>query len=342
MDIKRLNDCGSLKFICVYAKDERFQTIFNNLLIESLKTSSYAFKEPTNQEELMETVTFSGVAPLGYTRWVSSINTDKVRLNKTIATQMQDSNYSTNLIYSSNFKTHTIMRKLFSYPKKDYLELMFVTLNMDKLFFLQELIVPKKNRLETGLLKKVLKGYRTRPEKVLDLFYYLKELPIENFKDIVSLLGSPDNTMEKFLLKLLTVEIISERSLETQIKNRYKEIEDLILQIGYESCIGYMKHTLKDIIYIKEQYTAGVLYKSVTRQKIEYKSDGSVFESDRDLTYIKKNLSIHIETIKSIPMSRILLLYNELNRHNTFKDKMDSYKFLIGYMVSVVDYQNKK
>lgn len=335
MELKHLKDPSQIKFLCIYAKDERFQTLFNRYLMDKLKTSTYAFREPTNQDELSEAIVFSGVAPLGYSRWVTSVNTDKVKINKALASQMIDNEYSTNLIFSTNFKSHKIMKRLFSFPQKDFLEITFATLNMDKMFILQDLIVPKSNRLETPILNKVLKGYRTRPEKVLDLFYHLVETPLKEYKDIILFLGSPDNTMEKLVLKLLDIEIKSTRSFNTQMRNRYKDIEDLVLQIGYENLVPYMKHTLKDIMYIKGQYQAGVLYRSVTKQKIEYKRDGAEYESEVDITYIKRNLSKYIDTIMHTPTSRILHLYGVLNNTPRITDSSMSYKFILDYLLSL-------
>lgn len=340
MEYQKLNDPSQIKFLCIYAKDERFQTVFSKYVSEKLKTGNYAYREPNSQEELAEAVVFGSVAPLGYSRWVTSINADKVRINKSIADQMKDSDYSTNIIFTSNFKTMTILKKMLSFPQKNYEELTFATLNYDKIFLLQELLVPKQHRLESGVLSKILKGYRTRPEKVLDLFYQLKNESVTDYKDIVSLLGSPDNTIEKFLIKLLEVEIKSDRSMNTQIRNRYKEAEDLVLQIGYENVIPYFKHTVKDIMYIKQQYMAGVLYKSVARQGIEYKKDGEVYESERDITYIKRNLSKYIDSIKLLPLSKVITLYSVLNDTQNIRDNLDLYNFILKYLLQVVEYQS--
>lgn len=341
-DIDKLTDVANKKFVSLYAKDKRFYTIISSYIAKTLDTGDFARYEPADIEEFAGIVPLAYVHPLGYNRWFFQVDTNRVKVNRAIANQLHESSTATSLMYTDNYKGYNINQKLYSYPKSQFINLTFSTMNFEEFVFLQNFLLPKERRLELALAHKVQKAYRTRPEKILDLFEYLRENRLDKYRDIVRLLGSTDNTQESFLIKLLTIKIKSERSLKTQSRNRYRELEDLATQVGYGRLRGYLAHTLDDIIFVKDSINHNLIYKDIARikkDKLLVSEEDENEESEVDYDFMAKRLNWYIRDIKQIPYSRMALLAKVLSEQTTFRDSLGTYKFICDYMAELVSYQ---
>lgn len=175
------------------------------------------------------------------------------------------------------------------------------------------------------LVEYVAKMYAREADKIFKLRQELisGNIPATT-KDIIGMLGASSGSVDRLVMLLVSDPPSTERGTRMVFKKRMSILSDLCESYGASSTRNYILLAVKDFIYLKQLYLAGIIYKDV-----------------RDLPecFDEKRLSKHNMYLNSIeenvPISRLMGLYAYLLSLGKWNNKGDAVAFLYGYYNSL-------
>lgn len=323
------------KFIVVYAKDHRFENIVEDLLLDAYRLPKSVVIRPKGDSDINGLIANGYSTPLGFNRWLYIVNSDThLAISRDVFDKIIRTETATFVIFVNNFKSFNyLMRLVDKSADADKLTLTYLNFHTVHLLIenhyrnLATTDIAKCNLNTIGL--KVAKGYGSKPNICLDILDYIIANQTEELTSgkVTKMFGPPDNTIDRYVLKLLTsIPKDTGRSLKSLMNKRSKEAVALMNEYNPEYLRKGMINTVRDILKIKSYYIEGRLYKKISQIKDA---------EDSDINHLKK-YNRELDTIKSIQLSRIITLFYELTSTPRWNNEVDFFDFLYRYMNKIV------
>lgn len=327
MYISELKDIKVPKIIIVSSKSELVLESFLRYVNRIYGINERAVQKPANMEELTASYTLGYTVPLGLKRWMFNINQDKVFINKSMLEQLETTTTATYMISTADFRTLNILRGMTKYTK-ECVEISLNYLGKDLINVISKDILGVKlddSDIDYNLRYYLTTGYKLYPEKFYLALQAHKRTPLTSKREIIDLIGPPDNTQEMFVLSLLGMENTSETGYRIKVRNRMQAGLSLVEVKGIRSLRNFLIYTVKDILAIKTMMLNGRLYK-----KFALVDDITMKELKRYRKYEK-----HLSEINKIPVSRVLTLLSALSSTSNWYSELDFMEFLYEYLYKI-------
>lgn len=182
------------------------------------------------------------------------------------------------------------------------------------------------SKLSTELQRYVCTNYGV--EKCFELYNYFKDggKSLSNKKEIQELLGTGESSVIDFVFDLMKDYKGSKRSIKLQIAKRSKDLDFLVDSYGAKSVQNFIKSDVKNLIEVKQLYLEGILYDSISKERIPEGYDFSKLS----------RYNIYFDTISQTPIKRMIYLLSKIIE-GQWRDKDDAFKFLYAYYLSRKD-----
>lgn len=323
------------KFILVYNKDSRYEKIVEEMYRDIYKIPNDVVIKPKAESDLGTLVANGYTTPLGFNHWLYIINSDvHLKISRDVFEKIVKTETATFIIFVDNFKSFKfLLNYVDRSPDADKLTMTYLN------FYAVETLIANyfrpKAYTQTSLDNlatigpTLSKGYGNKPNVIYDILDFI--ITHQNKKltkhDIVELFGPADNTVEKFVIKLLIAQPKqTQRSINSIMSKRTKEGHVLVQEYGSEYLRRSMITVVKDLINLKSYYIDGRFYKDIHQIK--------------DLTTTEighlSKYSRYLEDIKIIPLSKLIALFKELTAPHKWFNEVDFFDFLYRYLQYII------
>ncbi len=314
--------------VVVYCNSPSLQYMVKKLLQNKAQCNSDTIYNIETAKELTMTLNSTLTSPFWGGKWFLDIDADKIGIGDLVKSFKTTSNYRLNVYWVTKYSVFKKIKEL-DVVKKNQVNVNFYylgKLSYDGIMQLYGLYLGEEENelLNSSLLKYVAKTYNYDVQGVCDLFTLLKSgNEVKDKKDIVELIGVGGNSIDKFLIKVLTSNYNTERGLKMVTSARIKLLTDLSVTYSYSMIKRIMESNIDGLIEMKQLQMMG--YTNKVKPKIP-----DSFDSKR-IARLKRYEGILKDEI-SLPM--LLNLKTALRRHNTFNDEEDLLLAIYEYILT--------
>lgn len=266
-------------------------------------------------------------APFWGGKWFIDVNCDKLSMSDIVSSFRTESPFSLKVHWVTKYAQYKKLKDL-DVVKKNKVKVSFYymgKLSYDGILRLHDMYKVSEDEplLDSKLLKFVAKNYNYDVQGVCDLFTLLRSgNEVKTNKDIVELIGVGGNSIDKFLIKVLTTSYNTEKGLKMVISKRLKLLNDLSISYNYGTIKRIMESNLDGLITLKQLQIMGKLNKLTTEVPDAF--------NPKKLQRLRRYEGILKDEI-SLPM--LLNFKMLLNKHNTYNAEHDLVLAIYEYIV---------
>lgn len=326
--IKQLaNLSPNITNIVVYCDSPSLQFELLKLLQKGAGCNTDTIIKVENTKDLNEAKATVLTAPFWGGKWFIDVDADKLSVGDVVSSFRINSPYSLTVHWVTKYATYKKLKDL-DVVKKNTVKVNFYymgKLSYDCVLRLHDIYkIDDKPLLSEKLLKFVGKNYTYDVQGVCDLFSMLRSgNEVKSQKDIVELIGVGGNSIDRFLIKLLTTSYSTEKGLKIVLRNRLKLLNDLNVTYDYSMIKRIMNSNIDGLISLKQLQIMGKLNKIQTEIPDSF--------NPKKITKLRRYEKKLKEDV-SLPM--LLNLKMLLVKHNTFNAEQDLLLVVYEYIVS--------
>lgn len=325
--IKQLQSLNpNITNLVVYCDSSGLQYELLKLLQKVAECNSDTILNVSSSKELKDASVTILNAPFWGGKWFVDVDCEKLGLSDIVSSFRIDSPFALKVHWVTKYAMYKKLKDL-DVVKKNKVNVSFYymgKLSYDCIMRLHDMYkVGDEPLLDGNLLKYVAKNYNYDVNGVCTLFTLLRSGDeVKTQKDIVELIGVGGNSIDKFLIKLLTTSYKTEKGLKTVISRRLKLLNDLNITYSYSAIKRIMESNLDSLLLIKQLQVMGKLNKIMPNIP-------ESFEPSR-LQRLKRYEGKLKDEI-SLPM--LLNLKMLFTKHNTFNAENDLLLIIYEYIV---------
>lgn len=311
--------------LIVYTNSASLQSFMRSRIKERYQIPGHLIHSVDNSAELKSVKSNCINPPFGGGLWLIHVQADKIPL-KEITKYIAQSNLSSITVYwLSNYKQFKticdlkVLKELNQYSYTMYAGKLYA----EDITYLHNHMLPEELRMKKDLLQYVKKNYTYDVQAVCDLFENIKQgEEVSSRQDIINMVGIGGNTIDNFVIKLLTINPKTQKGVQKTFENMLKLFRYLSYTYPYSTLKNYMKASLNTIMEIKQLQVMGRY--SVVMQDIP--EDG--FHPDR-YARMRRFEKVILEDIN---IARVLNLRIALNKYNNFNSEIALIQSLSDYI----------
>lgn len=313
--------------IVVYCNSPSLQYELLKLLQGVAECNSDTILNVESTKDLNDAKATILTAPFWGGKWFIDVNCDKLSMSDIVSSFRAESPFSLKVHWVTKYAMYKKIKDL-DVVKKNKVKVSFFymgKLSYDGILRLHDMYKVNEDEplLNSKLLKFVAKNYNYDVQGVCDLFRLLKSgNEVKTNKDIVELIGVGGNSIDSFLIKILSASYNTEKGLKIVISKRLKLLSDLSISYDYRTIKRIMESNLDSLIMLKQLQIMGKLNK--------LSKDIPESFNPQKLQRLRRYEGILKEDI-SLPM--LLNLKMLLNKHNTFNAEQDLVLAIYEYIV---------
>lgn len=306
----------SVSNIIIYSNSAILQNVLNKKLKEVYKIERYATKYANDSATLKVAKNETYTPPFSSDMWYVDINCDKIPIKELEKALNSVSFAAVNVYWVSNYATYKklidseIVKKQGVFCCKLYTG----RVAPEDISYIQNLMLPEEKRLPKRLLDYLKKNYTYDVSSVCELFdKIMQDEEVVTTEDIIELVGIGGNTVDSFVMKLLTSNPKTEKGLKKAVEHSLVLLNDLSYTYNYNSLRNFIRNAVNNILEIKQLQVMG-RYTTVRKEIPE-----TGFNEKGISRYRRFERSI----LEEINIARVLKLKMIMEKYDTFYPDLD-------------------
>lgn len=312
--------------LIIYTNSAVLQTLLKKRIKERFEIAKNLTKYANTGATLKEARNETFTPPFGGGTWLVDIQADKINIGDIAKYLNNITNASVSIIWYNNYAQ---FKKVIELDAVKKLGIYCFTMYTGKLYpedisYIQNMMLPEEKRLPKKLVDYLKKNYTFDVDSVCKIFQAVSQgEEISSTKDIINKVGIGGNTIDSFVIKLLTTNPKTEKGLKSAIEKSVVLLNDLSYSYDYRSIKNFMKNCLNTIIEIKQLQMMG-LYSEAIKDIPE-----TSFHSDK----IQRMKRYDGVILNDLNMGRILNLSLCLDRFDDFNSEIALLKAIYAYLL---------
>lgn len=312
--------------LVIYVRSEVVKAIIKDTLKQRFDIPRNVHLVARTAKELKDIKHDTITQPFGGGKWFVEVETDEISIKEIKKAVISTYNTSLTIYWVSNYGLYKKIVDLAELKRQGVYSQVFYfgRLDSNDIYYLQMKIVQDKELyLKDNLMKYLIKNYTYDVDAVCDLFISIKNgSKVKTKNDIIKLVGLGGNTVDSYVIKLLTYNPRTEKGLNKIVSDSLALLTDLSQNYDYITIKNYMISAINAMIEIKQLQIQGLF--SMVKQDIpegynEYK--------------IKRLRRFYRTILEEIPLARLLNLKLCLEQE-------DMYNAELGLLHSTMTYLN--
>ena len=312
--------------LIIYTNSAVLQTLLKKRIKERFEIAKNLTKYANTGATLKEARNETFTPPFGGGTWLVDIQADKINIGDIAKYLNNITNASVSIIWYNNYAQ---FKKVIELDAVKKLGIYCFTMYTGKLYpedisYIQNMMLPEEKRLPKKLVDYLKKNYTFDVDSVCKIFQAVSQgEEISSTKDIINKVGIGGNTIDSFVIKLLTTNPKTEKGLKSAIEKSVVLLNDLSYSYDYRSIKNFMKNCLNTITEIKQLQMMG-LYSEAIKDIPE-----TSFHSDK----IQRMKRYDGVILNDLNMGRILNLSLCLDRFDDFNSEIALLKAIYAYLL---------
>lgn len=297
--------------LIIYTNSAILQTFLKKKIKEKFNIGRNHTKYADTGSELKVIKNETFTPPFDGGIWVVDVDTSKISISEIGKALNMVSTSAINVYWVTQYSQYKKICDLDVVKKQGiYCYQMYTgRLYPEDITYLHQQIVPDEYKLPKPLLDFLKKNYTYNVEdicRVLDAVSHGEK--IKSTKDIIDMVGIGGNTVDSFVMKLLTSNPKTEKGCAKSFEKIVILLDDLAYKYSFSQIKNYMNVTIRAILEIKQLQMMGKY--SMSLKVIP----DSGFNSDK----IEKLKRYDRSILDEINISRVLLLKFSFDKYNNF------------------------
>lgn len=317
--------------IIIYTNSAQLQAILSRKIKDRFKIERSMTKYADNSASLKLAKSESLTPPFGGGMWCVDVQSDNIPIKDLTKALAQISYAAVNVYWVTKYAVYKKIIDLDVVQKQGVFCFTMYTgrLNPEDISYIHKEMLPKEKWLSKELLNYLKKNYTYDVDSVCKLFDKIKnEVEVKTTSDIIKEVGIGGNTIESFLIKLLTANPKTEKGLKKIVENMLLLIDDLSYSYNYDTLRNFIRSNLNTIMEIKQLQVMGK-FSNVIKDIPE---EG--FNEDK-IKRLRRFERVILEDINIARVLKLKLIFDKYNSYNAEIDLIQSvYCFLTEIMES--------
>ena len=312
--------------IIVYTNSAVLQTLLKKRIKERFSIARNLTKYADSAATLKQAKNETFTPPFGGGTWLVDIQSDKINVGELAKYLNGVTSASVSVLW---FTSYSQYKKMLDMDAVKKLGVYCFNLYAGKLYpeditYVQNMMLPEEKHLPKKLMDYLKKNYTYDVDSVCKVFQAISQgESIKNTKDIINKVGLGGNTIDSFVIKLLTTNPKTEKGLKSALEKNLILLNDLASTYEYKSIKNFMRNCLNTMIEMKQLQMMG-LYSEVVKNIPE-----TVFHEDK-IQRLKRYESV---ILNELNLGRILNLLLCLDKYNDFDAEIELLKSIQDYLV---------
>lgn len=246
--------------IIIYTNSAILQNILKTKIRERFAIGKYMTKYADSGATLKQVKSETFMPPFGGGTWLVDVQSDKINIGDLAKQLNQVTTASITVYWTTNYLQFKKMCDLDVVKKQGvYCFTMYAgRLYPEDISYIHQNMLPEGSRLSKELLDYLKKNYTYDVNSVCKLFdLILQGETIKTTKDIINKVGIGGNTVDSFVIKLLTSNPKTEKGLKKSVENMIILLEDLAVTYEYNTIRNFMRVTVNTILELKQLQVMG-------------------------------------------------------------------------------------
>lgn len=312
--------------LIIYTNSAVLQTLLKKRIKERFEIARNLTKYADSASSLKEARNDTFTPPFGGGTWLVDIQADKINVGEIAKYLNNITSASISIIWVTNY---TQYKKIIDLDAVKKLGIYCFTMYTGKLYpeditYVHNMMLPEGKRMPKKLLDYLKKNYTYDVDSVCQIFQAISQgEEFKTTKDIINKVGIGGNTIDSFVMKLLTTNPKTEKGLKSAMEKTLTLLNDLSYSYDYRAIKNFMRNCLNSIIEIKQLQMMGKYSESVTEIP-----EGS-FHEDR-IQRLKRYDKV---ILNELNLGRVLNLLLCLEKYNDFDTEIALLKSINDYLV---------
>lgn len=301
--------------IIIYTNSAILQNVLKAKIKEKFSIAKNLTKYADSASTLKEVKNNTFVPPFGGGIWLVDVQADKISISDLAKQLNKVSSAAINVYWISNYSQYKKVCDLEVVKKQGiYCFQMYAgKLYPEDITYLQNLMLKPEQFLPKELLTYLKKNYVYDVEAVCEIFRAIQQgETFTTTKDIIAKVGIGGNTVDSFVMKLLTTNPKTEKGAKKSLEHLLILLNDLNFSYNYNSIKNFMNSSVDTIIEIKELQMMGKYTRSVK----------DIPEEGYNIEKIQRFRRFEGAILEDINLGRVLNLKNSLNKFKNFNSEV--------------------
>lgn len=305
--------------IIIYSRSAILQNLLTKKIKDRFKIEKYRTVYVDTAAELKAAKSDTMVEPFGGGMWYVTVNCDRIPF-KDLEKALGNVTYAAvNVYWTENYSNFKKLCDMETVKRQGVFCFKLYTgrLAPEDILYIHNSMVKPEKRLSKDLLNFLKKNYTYNVNSICTLFDRINnDIPIKTTGDIINEVGIGGNTIESFVIKLLTSNPKTDKGLKKAVESLVVLYDDLSYSDkGYSKATikNFIKSTVDTILEIKQLQIMGK-YSNVIKNIPE-----KGFHEEKIKMYKRFERVI----LEDINIARVLKLKLILSKYNTFSPEID-------------------
>ncbi len=312
--------------LIIYTNSAVLQTLLKKKIKERFEIAKNLTKYANSGTTLKEARNDTFTPPFGGGTWLVDIQADKINVGELAKYLNGITSASISVLWFTNYSQY---KKMIDMDAVKKLGIYCFNLYAGKLYpeditYVQNMMLPQEKHLPKKLVDYLKKNYTFDVDSVCKVFQSVSQgEEIKTTKDIINKVGLGGNTIDSFVIKLLTTNPKTEKGLKSAMEKTLELLNDLAYTYDYKSIKNFMRACLNSMVEIKELQMMGRYSESV--KDIPENS----FHEDK----IQRLKRYDRVILNELNMGRILNLLLCIDKYDDFNTEIALLKSINDYLI---------
>lgn len=312
--------------IIVYTNSAALQTMLKKRIKERFSIARNLTKYADSASTLKEVKNETFTPPFGGGTWLVDIQADKINVGELAKYLNGITSASVSVLWFTNYSQY---KKMIDMDAVKKLGIYCFNLYAGKLYpeditYVQNMMLPQEKHLPKKLVDYLKKNYTFDVDSVCKVFQSVSQgEEIKSTRDIINKVGLGGNTIDSFVIKLLTTNPKTEKGLKSAMEKTLELLNDLAYTYDYKSIKNFMRSCLNSMVEIKQLQMMGRYSESV--KDIPENS----FHEDK----IQRLKRYDRVILNELNMGRILNLLLCIDKYDDFNTEIALLKSINDYLI---------
>lgn len=320
--------------VVIYVKSAVIKALIKDTLKEKFEIPRNVHLVARTDKELKDIKHDTMVEPFGGGRWFIEVETEEISLKEIRKAINSTFNTSLTIYWVDNYWMFRKIQELDDLKRQGVYSQVYYFGRLDEndIYYLQMKIVKdKESYLKDNMMKYLIKNYTFDVDAVCDLFIGIKNgAKIKTRKNIIDLVGLGGNTVDSYVVKLLTYNPRTEKGLSKIVADSLALLNDLSFSYNHVTIKNYMLSSINTMIEIKQLQIQGIF--SAVKQEIPY---------GYNEYKIKRMRRFYRTILEEIPLARLLNLKLCLEQEDMFNTELGLLNGTMTYLNGVKESYEK-
>ena len=312
--------------IIIYTNSNSLQSFLKKRLKERFNIARNLTKYASKASELKEIKNETFTPPFGGGTWFLDIQADKLSLSDLGKSLNNVSNAAVCVYWFTNYAQFKKVCELEVVKRQGmYCFTMYTgKLYPEDITYMHEKMLPVEKRLPKKLLDYLKKNYTYDVDAVCKVFQSISQgEEIKSTRDIINKVGMGGNTVDSFVIKLLTTNPKTEKGLKSSFEKAVVLLNDLSYSYEYRTIKNYMRSTLKTIIDIKQLQIMGLYTENLK----------NIPENVYDETKIQRMKRYDRVILNELNLGRVINLLLCIDKYDSFDTELSLIEGINSYLI---------